>query len=312
MKTETTEREGAFLQTTMPGTGLVNGHPAEADGTVVPSAMVKSAPPPPEGVGAPDDGAFEAVKDANPRTEQAGPKAIDAKAFERDENDWYTEPRWCVDLLIEAEKPTGRIWDPCCGHGTIGRAFAENNHPIKSTDLIQREYGLGGIDFLNVEPAQRNRVDRIWVNPPFGLAAAFVRHAVKLVDGSACFLLPLKWLASEPRQELFREVGRPQRIYVLANRPSMPPGKFLDGETGRFNCDDPFPKEKNGELKYRWRKGDKPGGGAVDFMWVKFVPGYEGPTFMDWLSRGGQAKPYRRTTRVAAPETALKRGGADV
>ena len=63
------EREGAILQTTMPGTGLVNGHPAEADGTVVPSATVKSAPPPPESESKTlNDGAFEAVKDANPRT----------------------------------------------------------------------------------------------------------------------------------------------------------------------------------------------------------------------------------------------------
>tara|TARA_R100000365_G_C2742892_1_gene71582 strand:- start:1309 stop:2175 length:867 start_codon:yes stop_codon:yes gene_type:complete len=69
MTNDQNDQEGATLRTTTPGNGLVNGHPAEAGELVGSPAEVKSAPPPPEREPTKlDDGAFEAVKDANPRT----------------------------------------------------------------------------------------------------------------------------------------------------------------------------------------------------------------------------------------------------
>ena len=231
-------------------------------------------------------------------------------AYDRNELDWYTEPRWCVDLLIEAERYAGRIWDPCCGHGTIGRAFADVNHPIKSTDVAHRNYGLGGIDFLAVEPGRKNQVDHIVCNPPFKLIPEFLAHGLRLAQQSVTMLVRLSWLASEARQELFAELGRPARVYVLANRASMPPGQFLDGETGRFICDDPNPKTlADGSLKYRWRAGDEPANGTMEFCWVVFLPGFSGNvSSLFWLSKGGRSHRFTRTTRVKSPE--LARGGA--
>ena len=214
-------------------------------------------------------------------------KPKDAHVWTRAEFDFYTEPRWTVDLLIDAEKYQGRVWDPCCGHRTIARAFEARNYPIISSDLVDHPDAIQG-DFL-LHEFDEPEVDHIVCNPPYTLTIEFIREALRRVRKTAAFLVPMKWLASQTRYDLFQEIGAPARIHILSNRPSMPPGQYLDPETGLFNCDDPDPKrdKKTGELKHRWFKGDEPKGGAIDYCWVVFVPGYGGPTRTTWLSRGG-------------------------
>lgn len=237
------------------------------------------------------------------------PRSKDAHIFDRDPLDFYSEPRWCVDLLIEAERFTGRVWDPACGNGTIGRAFAARNHQIWSTDKsTDRPYGLPGVDFLSADADVK--AAHIVCNPPFGIAEAFIRRGVELAGRSASFLLPLKWLASDARQRFFAEVGRPARVYVLADRASMPPGRFLDPETGKFAEPDPTGKG-------RWKVGGTPSGGSIDYCWVVFVPRYGGPTDLRWLSKstlkGAHAVPvsaprkYSTPRYKSAPEGALNR-----
>lgn len=64
-------------------------------------------------------------------------------------------------------------------------------HAVASTDLIHRDYGAGGIDFLRETEA---RAKHIVTNPPYGrgLGDAFVRHALDLTSktgGTAAMLL---------------------------------------------------------------------------------------------------------------------------
>lgn len=240
-----------------------------------------------------------AAKDGNPEPKI---KPKDAYSYGREEHDWYTEPRWVVDLLIDAERYQGAVWDPAGGHGTIKRAFAAINHPIKSTDIVDRPGALGGIDFLQATEGREQMVDHIVCNPPFSLTESFVLKAMRMARQSAAFLVPMKWLNSQTRYDFFAEHGRPARVYVLSNRASMPPGRFL-GQDGRFACDDPEPHPTKGP---RWKKGDLPGGGAIDYCWVVFVPGYGGPTDLRWLSKGSSARPYKPgRPRKSAPESAL-------
>jgi hypothetical protein len=227
---------------------------------------------------------------------EARPK--NAHVWNRDELDFYQEPAWCADLLLDAEKYLGKVLDPCCGNGTIGRAFARRNHPIRSTDLTVRPYGECGFDFLDPS-TDYGRVDHIVCNPPFRHTEAFIRRALGMVRKSAAFLVPLKWLASQTRYDFFNEVGFPARVYVLSNRASMPPGELLDPETGLYAADHPEGKHK---------AGDAPSGGSIDYCWVIFVPGYGGPTDMKWLARaGGVSRPYAGKPRKSSPERALAR-----
>jgi hypothetical protein len=44
--------------------------------------------------------------------------------YPRDQQEWYVEPRWCVELMLDqlerdGEPFEGEVLDPCCGGGTI-------------------------------------------------------------------------------------------------------------------------------------------------------------------------------------------------
>ena len=56
-----------------------------------------------------------------------------------------------------------------------------------------------------------------------------------------------------------------RRIWLLTPRPSMPPGSVI-------------------------LRGEKPGGGKMDFCWIVFEQGYEGRPEIGWLHRDGAAE----------------------
>lgn len=212
--------------------------------------------------------------------------------YERQNDDWYVEPYWCVRSLIMAEPFVGKVWDPSCGLGTIPQTFKNAGFDVIATDLRYRGYGTGGQDFLAFDRRHVGATDNIACNPPFKHALPFLRQAKRFTTRKVAFLLPLKWLSSRKRFNMFRDEWRPSAVYVLSDRISMPPGEYIDPLTRKFNCDDPNPKAKeDGSLKHRWRKGDEPSGGAVDFCWV--VWDHEannekpGTTKTGWISKEG-------------------------
>ena len=68
---------------------------------------------------------------------------------ERAAYDYYaTEPR-AVELLLEQEQFASTIWEPACGEGHISKVLIEHGYEVISTDLIDRGFGSGGVDFLS-------------------------------------------------------------------------------------------------------------------------------------------------------------------
>lgn len=61
-------------------------------------------------------------------TAQARP--INAHVFEREVNEHYVEPAWCSARLFEEEQFRGKIWDPCCGFGTIVKEALKAGHVV--------------------------------------------------------------------------------------------------------------------------------------------------------------------------------------
>lgn len=162
-----------------------------------------------------------------------------------EEGEWFQEPQWAVELLVEAEPFEGLIYDPACGSGTIPKVFAGRNHQVQGTDLYNRGYGLSGINFLTDSVVAASRYDNIVTNPPYGharYAELFIRHALPLVRQKAAFFLPLSYLAGQRRHKLFSE-WKPARVYILSNRPSCPPGRLL--ELGEIEA-------KGGKPDYCW------------------------------------------------------------
>lgn len=212
--------------------------------------------------------------------------------FERQSDDWYIEEPWAVRSLILAEPFVGKVWDPACGIGTVPKAFEAAGFQVIGTDLRDRGYGTGGQNFLAFDRKRINPTDNIVSNVPFKHALPFLKQAKAFTTSKVAFLLPLKWLASQKRFQVFRDVWRPAAVYVLSDRLHMPPGHLIDPETRLFNCDDPNPKKReDGTLKYRWREGDKPSGGAVDFCWVVWDHAKNntkpGETKTGWISKEG-------------------------
>ena len=237
-------------------------------------------------------------------------KAKESHIFDRDPHDFYVEPSWAVEALLDAEDLPAPIWDPACGYGTVVKTAMARGLKALGTDLVDRGFGRGGQNFLAMSPKLVRHEGSIVTNPPFKHSVAFIDQALRLAP-KAAFLVPLKFLASNTRHGMFTDRWPMSAVHVLSSRASMPPGQFIDPDTGLFAIDDPHPKAlSDGSLKHRWRAGDKPGGGAVDFCWIVVTRGHQGSARINWIKKGGaQSRPYRLTTRKSAPEQALRRAG---
>ena len=135
-------------------------------------------------------------------------------ATDRAEHDYYaTEPR-AIELLLGLEKFSPRIWEPACGAGHMANVLAANGYEVKATDLIDRGFGTGGIDFL----AQTEKWDGdIITNPPYKFATEFVEKALELVaDGAkVAMFLKLTFLEGKTRRAMFNSAPPPARLGVV-------------------------------------------------------------------------------------------------
>ena len=175
--------------------------------------------------------------------------------------DWYVEERWVTHRLADF-LPLDRgvtYLDPCCGSGNIVEALAERGHQAFGTDLFERYEGSRFLGIHDWMGDQRHLLEAsnalsIFFNPPYsrqngalvrGLAEKCIRRAIEVATHKVAALLPVKWLASKGRYKLFEQDHRPSGIYILCERPSMPPGDVIE-QLGKRAHD----------------------GGKVDFMWV--------------------------------------------
>ncbi len=202
-----------------------------------------------------------------------GNVAQNAKAsdYARAADDWYVEPRWCVEQLADAIDFAGHtIWDPCAGGCTIGDVFNDRGFATRSTDIVERVEDLDGLHDATqpcapacISPGQRVSVV---TNPPFKLAEQIVRSMLNLADHRVCVLQQLSFLASRGRQALFAEFP-PSDVLVLSQRPSMPPGHLI---------------AEMGDKAFR--------GGTTDFCWIVWTKPHDRETRTRWLPIGGAAR----------------------
>ncbi len=156
------------------------------------------------------------------------------RGAERNADDFYETPAWCVHRLLEAVPLPGGNWlEPAAGHGAIIRAVNRSDVNWTAVD-IRHEAGehllkyvrpievKTGIDFLAGGWTPDRRV--VITNPPYSVALAFIRHALSLAP-YVVMLLRLNFLGSAKRATVF--AGDMPDVYVLPNRPSFSP----DGKT---------------------------------------------------------------------------------
>lgn len=170
---------------------------------------------------------------------------------EREQDDYYaTEPK-AAELLLELENFSPKIWECACGQGHLAEVFQRHGYDVRASDLVDRGYGQGNVDFLECDESFDGD---IITNPPYKYATQFVEKAIKTItDGhKVAMFLKLQFLEGKARGKLFAKYP-PKTIYVAR---------------GRLLC------AKNGEFD-KMRAG---GGSAVAYAWYIWEKGYTGET----------------------------------
>ena len=178
---------------------------------------------------------------------------------ERENDDYYATDPIAIDVLI---KDGGvvfdkNIWECSCGEGHLSERLKEYGYNVRSTDLIDRGYGQGGIDFLTYNETWDGD---ILTNPPYKYAKEFIEHAMELIpDGKRVYMfLKIQFLEGKARKALFKKYP-PKTVYVSSSR-------ILCAKNAKFD---------------EMRAG---GGSAVAYAWYEFQKGYYGKSELKWIN----------------------------
>lgn len=170
---------------------------------------------------------------------------------EREEHDYYATQPIAAEWLVKIENLNHNIWECACGEGHLAKVFKKHGFNVKSTDLIDRGFGKGGVDFL-----QETSVfdGDIITNPPYKYAQEFIEKALSLVkDGNrVCMFLKVQFMEGKARRKLFEE-NPPKTIWVSSSR---------------IQCG------KNGVFQ----------GSMVAYAWYVWEKGYKGETALKWFN----------------------------
>lgn len=138
----------------------------------------------------------------------------------REENDFYATPTEATELFLKNHnlKDVGTFLEPACGQGHISKVLKRyfQNSNIISTDLVDRGYGQGGIDFLKND---FEKVDVVITNPPFKLAYEFIEKSLSVAKKQVIMFAKIQFLETERRAELFENTPL-KYVYVHSNRVS--------------------------------------------------------------------------------------------
>ena len=178
--------------------------------------------------------------------------ASNHSAGERELHDFYATDPIAAEWLIQLEELNHNIYECACGQGHLAKVFENHGFNVKATDLVNRGYGQGGVDFLACE----EKFDGdIVTNPPYKYADSFVTHALHLVPEGhkVCMFLKVQFLEGKGRKELFLN-NPPRRVWVSSSR---------------ISCSKNGNNFSESMIAYAW------------YVWEK---GYQGDTVLKWFN----------------------------
>ena len=129
--------------------------------------------------------------------------AMAGGAGERRDLDFYPTPWEATAALCGVVQFPKLIWEPACGDGAMAEVLTGNGYAVIASDIVDRGYGFPGKDFLGT-PVGDVLCGAIVTNPPFNLAEAFIRRALKSTPKVA-MLLKATFANAAKRLPLFTE-----------------------------------------------------------------------------------------------------------
>ncbi len=169
--------------------------------------------------------------------------------------DYFPTPRWATYALMDNENFDGDIWECACGDGAMSEVLQLGSNTVISSDLYDRGYGEGGIDFLK----SNRRASNIITNPPYNSAEGFVEKGLVSAGSKFALLLRLAFLEGVNRSRTIFDENPPSRVWVFSERITFyPAGAEVKG---------------SGTTAYAWFVWDKAATNATELKWFK--PGYK-------------------------------------
>lgn len=182
---------------------------------------------------------------------------------ERGDHDYYATSPMALELFSPLYPIAHKVFEPSCGEGHLSKWLVERGHDVLSTDLVDRGYGIGGVDFFKVGEGgdmfgdcQGTKLLREWANgetfdiltnPPYNVSLDYVLHAIELIpdDGHVLMFLKTTFLEGKQRKKLIFDVNPPRYVFQYSER---------------ILC------AKNGDFDYMRRHG----GSAVAYCFMVF------------------------------------------
>ena len=175
----------------------------------------------------------------------------------RQNEDYYaTEPK-AVRLLLEKELFGSQIWENACGEGHLSLEMESLGYDVFSSDLIDRGFGDGTLDFLSLTEYYSEFDTNIISNPPYKYANEFIEIGLQVIryGYKMAYLLPIRYLEGKERRKIFDKFP-PRKVYVSSSR---------------IKC------AKNGNF-------DELDGSAMSYAWFVWEKGFKGKPTLEWFN----------------------------
>lgn len=191
---------------------------------------------------------------------------------DRAENDYYATDPIAIDALLEVETFDGEIWEPCCGEGHLSNRLKERGYSVISSDLIDRGYGAGNVDFFS---CRESWAKNIVTNPPYSCVTEWTRHSLDILPegGKLAMFLPIQFLETKKRRPILQH-DPPVRVLVCSDR-------VLCAANGDF-----YERDGAGNIKYKKDGTPIKLKSAKCYAWFVWEKGYRGDTVIKLVNCG--------------------------
>lgn len=198
---------------------------------------------------------------------------------EREINDFYATDPKALELFLDKINEDGielhnDIWECACGTGNLSKVLKKRGYNVLSSDLVYRNFGIGGIDFLKypekeliyfIKNGKPDYIEArkdlpismdILTNPPYKYALDFVKHSLDILEDGyySIFFLKIQFLEGKARKKFFENYP-PKYVYINSERQKC-----------AINND--FSKVNSSAVCYAW------------FIWQK---GWKGEPIIRWI-----------------------------